>query len=152
MSFTRLSILMGQLSDSNLRIGLSVAIGTFLFGAFGFAVDRMMVYLAVPSNLHAWFHGVVVGLGAGMCLWIFLVGLRERRIRLADEIHRLAELNHTVRNSLNLIALALYTADEAHKTIILESTARIDEKLRELFPVVGTPEMWERKRRKGEIR
>ena len=39
MSFVRLSILMGQLSDSNLRIGLSVAIGTFLFGAFGFAVD-----------------------------------------------------------------------------------------------------------------
>ena len=106
-----------------------------------------MVYFEVPSDLHAWFHGVMVGLGAGMCLWIFLAGLRERRMRLADEIQRLAELNHTVRNSLNLIALAHYTADEAHKALILESTARIDEKLRELFPVVGRPDKWRKKRR-----
>jgi hypothetical protein len=64
---------------------------------------------------------------------------------LADEIQRVAELNHTVRNSLHIIALAHHTADEAHKTLILESTARIDEKLKELFPAVATPERWRNK-------
>jgi hypothetical protein len=90
--------------------------------------------------------GAVVGLGAGAGFWILLAGLRERRMRIADEIHRLAELNHTVRNSLHIIALAHHAADEAHRALILECTTRIDEKLRELFPVVGTPEKWDRKR------
>ena len=142
MKLGRLSILVGQLSDSNLRIGLSVAIGTVLFGLFGFAVDRLTVYFEVPSEVHAGVQGAIVGLGAGAGFWILLASLRERRMRLADELRRLAELNHTVRNSLHIIALAHHTADEAHKAIILESTARIDEKLRELFPVVGTPEQW----------
>jgi hypothetical protein len=67
-----------------------------------------------------------------------LAGLRERRKLLANELERLGELNHTVRNSLHLITLAVHTVDERHKTLVLESTARIDEKLRELFQAVGT--------------
>jgi hypothetical protein len=145
-----LSILVGQLSDSNLRIGLSVTIGTVLFGLFGYAVDSTMTGLEVPYKIHAGMVGAIVGLGAGLTFWMLLEGLRERRILLADEIQRLAELNHTVRNSLNLIALAHHTADEAHKQLVLESGARIDEKLRELFPVVGTSEKW--RRRKDEVK
>ncbi len=152
MRLGRLSILVGQLSDSNLKIGLSVAIGTILFGVFGFTVDSTMVYLGVPSDVHAGLQGAVVGLGAGAGFWILLAGLRARRMRVADEIHRLAELNHTVRNSLHIIALAHHAADAEHRALILECTTRIDEKLRELFPVVGTPGKWERKRREDEVK
>ena len=90
--------------------------------------------------------GAVVGLGAGLAFWIILAVLRIRRMHLADEMHRLAELNHTVSNSLNLIVLAHHSADDAHKKLILESTARIDEKLKELFPVVGSPDQWRKGR------
>jgi hypothetical protein len=145
MSVERLSILVGQLSDFNMRIGLSVAVGTVLFGLLGFAADSTMTSLRIPDDIHAGMVGAIVGLGAGLAFWLLLAGLRERRIFLADEIHRLAELNHTVRNSLNLITLAHHSADEAHKKLILESTAHIDEKLRELFPVVGSPDKWRKK-------
>jgi len=77
--------------------------------------------------------GAIVGLGAGLAFWTILAGLRERQIHLADEIHRLAELSHTVRISLHLIALAHHSADEEHKKLILESTARIDKKLKGAF-------------------
>jgi hypothetical protein len=122
-----------------------VAIGTVLFGLFGFAADAAMTRFKISDDIHAGMVGAIVGLGAGLSFWILLAGLRERRIRLADEIHRLAELNHTVRNSLHQIVLAHYLADEEHKRLVLESTARIDEKLKELFPVVGTPRKWRKK-------
>jgi hypothetical protein len=146
MSFERFSILIGQLSDSNRRIGLSVALGTVLFGIFGYSVDSAMTGLRIPAEIHAGMVGAVVGLGAGLAFFLLMAGLRERRMLLADEIRRLAELNHTVRNSLNLIALAHYSADYAHKKLILENTARIAEKLRELFPVVGSSDKWRKKR------
>ncbi len=86
-------------------IGLGVASGTVLFGLFGFATDSTMTSFIIPDDIHAGLVGAIVGLGAGLAFWLLLAGLRERRILLADQIHRLSELNHTVRNSLNLIAL-----------------------------------------------
>ena len=140
MTFGRVSILIGQLSDSNLRIWLSVAIGTVLFGLFGFGVDAIMTALDVAVDVHAALVGTIVGLGAGLGFWLVLAGLRERRLYLADEIQRVAELNHTVRNSLHVIALAHHAGDQEHRAMVLENTTRIDEKLRELFPVVGPSE------------
>lgn len=143
MAFEKVSILLGKLSDSNLRIWLSVVIGTVLFGLFGFVSDSTMTSFNVPDDVHAGMVGAVVGVGAGLGLWVLLAGLRERRKLLAAEIQRLSELNHTVRNSLEIITLATQKPDEQHKAIVLESTARIDAKLRELFPVVG-PANWQK--------
>jgi hypothetical protein len=42
-------------------------------------------------------------------------------MRLADEIHRLVDLNHTVRNSLHIIALAHHAADEARRALFWNS-------------------------------
>jgi hypothetical protein len=139
MTFGALSTLIGQLSDSRLRIVASTAIGTVLFGLFGYTVDSVMTDFKVPSDVHAGLVGAVVGLGAGFGFWIVLIGLRERRTQLADEIHRLAELNHTVRNSLEIIILAHHGAEDGHKALVMENTLRIDHKLKELFPVVGPP-------------
>ncbi len=136
----RTSILVGKLSDSTLRIWLSVAFGTVVFGLFGFVVDAAMTGFDVPNDVHAGMVGTLVGLGAGLGLWIILAGIRERRMVLAAEIAKLAELNHTVRNSLEIIVLATHTPNDRQRAVVLESTARIEEKLRELFPLVGVEE------------
>ena len=137
MTFGRASILIGQLSDSTLRIGLSAAVGTILFGALGYGVDAAMTSLKLADYLHAGIVGAIVGVGAGFGLWLLLAGLRQRRMHLADELRKINELNHIVRNSLHVIALAQHAENEGHRTIVLESTARIEETLRQLFPVVG---------------
>jgi hypothetical protein len=136
MAFQKVDVLLGHLSNSNLRIWMSVAAGTVLFGLFGYVSDAVMTSFGVPDEVHAGMVGTVVGLGAGLGLWIVLAGLRERQERLTDEIQRVAELNHTVRNSLEVITWATHVPDERHKAVVLESTTRIEEKLRELFPVV----------------
>ena len=99
-----------------------------------------MTALDVAVDVHAALVGVIVGLGAGLGFWLVLAGVRKRRLYLADEIQRVAELNHTVRNSLHVIALAHHAGDEEHRAMVLENTTRIDDKLRELFPVVGPSE------------
>lgn len=129
-------ILLGRLAGSKLHIWLSVTAGTVLFGLFGYAVDAAMTSFEVPIDVHAGMVGAIVGLGAGLGFWMVLAGLRERQEHLAEEIQRVAELNHTIRNSLEVITWATYVPDEQHKAAVLESTTRIEEKLRELFPVV----------------
>ena len=55
-----------------------------------------------------------------------------------EEIRKVAELNHTLRNSLETIADAHYlVADAEHRKMILETVKNMDEKLRQLFPVRG---------------
>jgi hypothetical protein len=137
MELGRVAIWVGQLSDTKKRIWLSVVLGGVLFGLFIFCFDRLMHYLGVPEDVHAGMEGVLSGLGVGFGLWLFLTGLRERRHRIADELRRVAELNHTIRNSLHIIALAQHTAEQSSRDVVLESTNRIDQKLKELFPVVG---------------
>lgn len=131
------SVLIGKLSDSNLRVRVSVVVSVLLFGSFEFLVCWTMRELSLTHTAQDLLQSALVGSAAGIGVWVLLVGWRERRKLLASEIERLAELNHTVRNSLNVIALVAHSIDEHQKQIVIDSTNRIDEKLRELFPVVG---------------
>jgi hypothetical protein len=109
-----------------------------LFGLFEFAVSRWLIGVHITPNLHSALQATVVGLGAGFALWLILLGLIDRRRIVADELKRVAELNHCVRNSLELIVLAHYSeTNHDHKAMMLECTNQIDQKLRELFPVIG---------------
>jgi hypothetical protein len=140
MSLQKIGILLGKLSDSQRALWLTVVFGTVLFGSFDFFVCWMLHGFKIESEIKDALQSTIVGLGAGLCLWILLAGLRKRRKLLANKLERLVELNHTVRNSLNVIALAIHAADGQHKAIVMENTARIDQKLRELFPAVGIHE------------
>jgi hypothetical protein len=52
-----------------------------------------------------------------------------------EEIRKVAELNHCLRNSMELIADAHYFEKDAeHKRMMLETVKTMDEKLRQLFP------------------
>jgi hypothetical protein len=49
--------------------------------------------------------------------------------------------DHSVRNSLELIALAHYSEiDHEHRRRVLDCTDRVDQTLRELFPAIIKPE------------
>ncbi len=119
--------------------GASIAAAVVLFGTFDFLVDMLMVKLAVPPGHHAGVQATIMGVGAGGAIWLILLGNRERRRRVADELRRVAELNHTVRNSLEVIAHAHYLSGvgEDHKRMMDRAVCDIDAKLKELFPVLG---------------
>jgi hypothetical protein len=117
---------------------LAVIGASVLFGLFEFVVSRWFIGVNISPNLHAALQASIVGLGAGCSLWLIFLGMIDRRKMMADELRRVAELNHTIRNSLEVIVLAHHAATDCeHKLIVLECTNRIDQKLKELFPVVG---------------
>ena len=126
--------------QSRIRVWCAVIGATVLFGCFEFAVSRWLLEFHIAPDLHSDLQAAVVGLGAGFSLWLFLLGVIDRRRIVADEVRRVAELNHSVRNSLELIVLAHYSElDHEHKRMVLECTDRIDQKLRELFPSITQP-------------
>jgi hypothetical protein len=57
-----------------------------------------------------------------------------------DDLRRIAQLNHEVRNALQVIVYGEYESaatPAAHRTAILGSVEQIDKTLRQLFPVIG---------------
>jgi hypothetical protein len=122
-----------------LRIVLSSLTGTVVFGLFDFNVSRSVVEAGFSPELTAALQAAIVGLAAGAALWLLLSAVAQRRRHLADELNRVAELNHTIRNSLEIIVLAHYASvDPQHRDLILDCTRRIDAKLKELFPAPGS--------------
>jgi hypothetical protein len=123
--------------QSRRRIWIAVVGTGVFFCLFEFAVSQWLIRSKLPTNLHAALQAFIVGLGGGAAFWFVLLGMVERRKMLEDELRRLAELNHSVRNSLELILLANYSnVDRERKALVLECTSRIDQKLRELFPAL----------------
>jgi two-component sensor histidine kinase len=136
--FTHLGSLIGQVSDRKRYIALTAISATILVGLFDYIIDSEMSAHGLDIDFHAGLQGAIVGLGAGALLLVVLLGTRTRRQLVTEELRRLAELNHTVRNSLEVIIMAHhFQSEDAHNKIVLECTRKIDEKLKQLFPVVG---------------
>jgi hypothetical protein len=55
------------------------------------------------------------------------------------DLERIAELNHEIRNALEVIAHSHYDAETEHRELVLKCVTRIDTVLKRLFPVVGGP-------------
>jgi hypothetical protein len=97
-----------------------------------------MLSFGVMREIHAAALATFVGFGAGLATLVLLMARRERRKLVQDELHRLAELNHRLRNSLQIIAYAHYTTeDESHKKLMLDAVSSIDASLKLLIPVLG---------------
>ncbi len=130
------------ISRNRLGMWLTVFAATLLFGLFEFAVSRWLIEIHIPPNLHCAVQATIVALGAGFALWLILHGIIDRRRLIEDELCRVAELNHTLRNALEVIVLAHFNgADYEHKAMVLECTNKIDQKLKELFPAIGKARM-----------
>jgi len=60
--------------------------------------------------------------------------------KVVDDLRRIAQLNHEVRNALQVIVYGEYESAATpteHRTAILGSVEQIDKTLRQLFPVIG---------------
>jgi hypothetical protein len=81
-----------------------------------------------------------MGFATAVIISMLLLAVRERHRRMLQEVQRVAELNHTVRNALQVIVHSQYLPpDEQDAGAILESVQRIDDSLRDLFPTIPHP-------------
>lgn len=127
----------GKLSDKPFHTTVAVATSVPFFGAFEFMVHELLAGLGLPGLADALLDALLVGLCFAFAVWVLLVGNRERRLRVRHELERIAELNHEVRNALQVIVHSHFDTDPQRRDMILESATRIDAVLKRLFPVVG---------------
>ena len=111
-------------------IALSVAVGgvvVLLTLAFDLLID-----LLHPHGL--WFlllNDVAIGI---VCAVIVLLYEQRRRRELAAKLNVIAEMNHRVRNELEVIQYSAYTTKEKeHMQIIGESVSKIETALTEIL-------------------
>jgi hypothetical protein len=131
---SRLSSVLAQISQRYRPVVvLVIMVG---LGLLAFVVDRVLLGFEIDRDLHSAVQAAIVGLGGAAAVWFILKSYETQRRMEREEIRKVAELNHTLRNSLETIADAHYfVADEEHKKMILETVKNMDEKLRQLFPV-----------------
>jgi hypothetical protein len=83
--------------------------------------------------------GIMAGLLSSLCVGALLLSLRSRRRRILKYMRQVDSLNHHVRNALQTIVLhAEASAEErASLDMVRNSVHRIDETLRDAFPIIG---------------
>jgi hypothetical protein len=144
----RIGEFLGRISDRTTTIILTAVCVTIAFGCLVFFGHLALTESAIDPALHASILAIFVGTGAGFATFVMLLARREQRRMVQDELRRLAELNHRVRNSLQIIADAHYTAPhDVHRKMIMEAVTSMDDCLKQLFPVLGFEH---RKQARGE--
>lgn len=135
--FPRLGRLVGNVSDSPSYRYAAAIFSVIVFGVIEFATHRGLAQLELPPFADAVMDAGLVGLSFGLAVWALLVGNCERRTRVRRDLERISELNHEIRNALQVIAHSHFDADAAHRQMVMDSVARIDAVLKRVFPVVG---------------
>jgi hypothetical protein len=134
----RVAEFIGHVSDKrSTSILFSLGIMVF-FGLFAFVVSFSLSLADVSRDIQGAVQAGIVGTGTGITSYLLLAARRERRIMVREELSRVAELNHHLRNSLQIIVGAHYIAkDEEHTRMMMETVHTIDDMLKRLFPAAG---------------
>lgn len=118
------------------RALVSCAVGAFIFlsgGVLDWFVTRQ--YLPRISLMLA---GVAVALAVGLLVFQILTDIQERYQAMLDRLQRVAELNHHIRNALQVIAY--HNVPERSERAIQQVNAevlRIESVLREVSAALG---------------
>jgi len=74
------------------------------------------------------------GLLAALAVWLALAAGHFRQKQIKDQVQTVADLNHHLRNALNIILNSHYLSAHEQKTAILASVDRIDRALQQIVP------------------
>ncbi len=126
---------MGIAADTRSRVGIVVILTAVTFALLDFLADMLGHVMAHDMAIAA-VRAAVIGIAAGSLMAIGLVAVRQRRAHIAAEMNRIAELNHRIRNSLEVIADAQHFAEDPVRSIVLDSVKKIDRTLSDVLPSV----------------
>jgi predicted component of type VI protein secretion system len=130
---------MQALAGSHLRIGFVVLLFGLSAGLLEFGVHTAIMQAGVSLRMQAMADASAVGFAAALVPLFVLLAARERHRKLLDDLRKIAQLNHHIRNALQTILYGEYLpASETNRQVVLEGVDRIGRILQELFPVVGT--------------
>jgi len=112
-------------------VSFAVAASIFLSGG---VLDWLVAHQHLP-RISLMLAGAAVALAVGVLVFQILTDVEERYQAVVDRLHRIAELNHHIRNALQVIVLTNVPA-RSERAIKQVNTAviRIESVLREVLP------------------
>lgn len=126
---------MGVAADSRSRVGIVVILTAVAFALLDFLAD-MLGHVVAHDIAIAAVRAAIIGVAAGSLMWLGLIAVRQRRRHISAELNRIAELNHRIRNSLQVIVHAQHFAQDPARSMVLESVEKIDKTLHDVLPSV----------------
>ena len=135
---TELERLLLSIVRSRQRIAIAVVLSGGIAGVSEYVVHKLVSNSGPLAPIHAVAGAVILGALAAVVTLIVLNTARERHHKIRDDLRRIAELNHQVRNALQVIVYGEYSSGAAeHRQAVLGGVEKIETALRELFPLVG---------------
>ena len=116
-----------------------------IVAALGFGLNLLLFREGVPRMDLLASSSAITGIIAGWLFYEFLRSQRNKQEIIHQNMRTIAELNHHIRNALQVIRYAggsKTTLDASQLQLINEAVARIDWALREVlpkYPVGATP-------------
>jgi hypothetical protein len=127
--------------DPHSRDLLIFAVVVVIVGAIGMVFDQALLKEGVRRlDIIALSNGLT-GIAAGLLYFQITRIERERRAATQERLRTIAEMNHHIRNALQVIAYASTATDQTQSVeLISQSVERIEWALREVLPGHVTPE------------
>jgi hypothetical protein len=113
---------------------------SMVMGAFTFLAECAVHLLVFGRKQVGAAMSDALALGALFTVFTFLVLLaaRDRHRKVQDDLRRIAELNHRIRNALQIIIYGEASRlDCEGRTAVMHGVEKIDATLKEMFPLVG---------------
>lgn len=99
-----------------------------------FTLVRSLLSMGLPREVLQAQDAIITAALTAALVWLLLMAVHLRRSQEQQQIRMAADLNHNVRNALEVIFNSGYLRDIDKGTAILESVERIDRALNILLP------------------
>jgi len=130
----------GDIANSPLQIAIVAVCFGLSAGLLGYLIHIFAMRMNVSPQAQTGIETALLCCAAALAPFLLLIAARERRRLVVDDLRRIVQLNHEVRNALQVIVYGEYESAATpteHRTAILGSVEQIDKTLRQLFPVIG---------------
>lgn len=131
--------LFGRMTRSQRSIALTAVVILLIVSVAKFALVRSLLSMGVPRELLQAQDAIITGALTAALVWALLIAERVRRTQQEEQLRVVADLNHHLRNALEIIFESEYLRDSDKATAILESVKRIDAALQVLLPQTPAP-------------
>lgn len=134
MSFGRRATgFLAALTQTHARIVAVSCAVTCVLGAADYALLSALAHFNVPRTSIRMENAILTGCLGAASIWALLTVVALRRRYLGAQVRVIAELNHELRNALDVILSSGYLPDRERLPALFESANRIDRALTQLM-------------------